>query len=72
MPSKYFPGWVGGWGKIENKDHLSPTETEIGAELGNTEKDFTLLAGASASRFSMMVVCLLTNVKKLKKLRTGV
>ena len=28
-------GWVGGWGKIENKDHLSPTETEIGAELGN-------------------------------------
>ena len=35
MPSKYFLGWVGGWGKIENKDHLSPTETEIGAELGN-------------------------------------
>ena len=31
-------GWVGGWGKIENKDHLSPTETEIGAELGKKKQ----------------------------------
>ena len=23
------------WGKIENKDHLSPAKAEIGAELGN-------------------------------------
>ena len=28
---------MGGWGKIENKDHLSPTETEIGAELGKSQ-----------------------------------
>ena len=31
-----FPGvgwWE--WGKIEIKDHLSPAEAEIGAELGN-------------------------------------
>ena len=30
--------WVGGWvgvGKINNIDHLSPVETEIGTELGN-------------------------------------
>ena len=41
MACKYFPGWgggVGGWGKIENKDHLSPTETEIGVELGKRSK----------------------------------
>ena len=25
---------VGGWGKIENKDHLSPAKAEIRAELG--------------------------------------
>ena len=36
-----FPGvggWVGGggWGKIENKDHLSPAEAEIRAELGKS------------------------------------
>ena len=31
-----FPGGrVGGWSKIKIKDHLSPAETEIGAELGN-------------------------------------
>ena len=32
-----FPGWVGvgGWGKIEIKDQLSPAEAEIWAELGN-------------------------------------
>ena len=32
-----FPGWVGvgGWGKIEIKDQLSPAETEVRAELGN-------------------------------------
>ena len=29
-------GWVGGWGKIKIKDHLSPAEAETGAELGNT------------------------------------
>ena len=31
-----FPGgWVGGWVvKIKNKDHLSPAEAVIGAELG--------------------------------------
>ena len=27
----YFPG--DGWGKLEIKDHLSPAEAEIGAEL---------------------------------------
>ena len=27
-------GWVGGWGKIKNKDPLSPAEAETGAELG--------------------------------------
>ena len=26
---------MGGWGKVEDKDHLSQTETDIGAELGN-------------------------------------
>ena len=31
-----FPG-VGGWGKIENKDHLSPAKAEIGAELGKNK-----------------------------------
>ena len=25
---------MGGWGKIKIKDHLSPAEAEIGAELG--------------------------------------
>ena len=30
----YFP-WVGGWGKIEIKDQLSPAEAEVRAELGN-------------------------------------
>ena len=29
---------MGGWGKIENKDHLSPVEAEIGAELGKKEE----------------------------------
>ena len=41
-----FPGWVGvggrvgvgGWGKIEIKDQLSPAEAETGAELGNITK----------------------------------
>ena len=28
-------GWMGGWCKIEIKDHLSPAEAELGAELGN-------------------------------------
>ena len=28
----YFP-WVGGWGKIEIKDQLSPAEAEVRAEL---------------------------------------
>ena len=31
-----FPG-VGGWGKIEIKDHLSPAKAEIGAELGKIQ-----------------------------------
>ena len=26
---------MGGWGKIENKDHLSPAKAETRAELGN-------------------------------------
>ena len=26
---------VGGWGKIEIKDHLSPAKAEVGADLGN-------------------------------------
>ena len=30
-------GWVGEWGKIKIKDHLSPAEAEIGAELGNMQ-----------------------------------
>ena len=40
-PFSYFPGdGVGcedgdGWGKIKNKDHLSPAEAETGTELGN-------------------------------------
>ena len=34
----YFPGWVGGWGKIKIKDQLSPAEAETGAELGNITK----------------------------------
>ena len=34
-----FPGlgWVG-WGKIEIKDHLSPAEADIRAELGKSWK----------------------------------
>ena len=28
-------GWVGGQSKIKIKDHLSPVEAEIRAELGN-------------------------------------
>ena len=35
-PFSYFPG--GGWGKIENKDHLSPAEAETRAELGKNSK----------------------------------
>ena len=35
--NSYFPGWVG-VGEIKIKDHLSPAETEIRAELGNTRK----------------------------------
>ena len=27
---------MGGWGKIEIKDHLSPAKAEVGAELGKT------------------------------------
>ena len=30
-----FGGWVGEWGKIESKDHLSPAEAETRAKLGN-------------------------------------
>ena len=31
----FLDGWVGGWvGSIKIKDHLSPVEIEIGAELG--------------------------------------
>ena len=29
-----FPRWMGGWSKIKIKDHLSPAEAEIRAELG--------------------------------------
>ena len=32
-----FLGWQGGWGKIKIKDHLSPTESENRAELGNNK-----------------------------------
>ena len=28
-------GWVDGWRKIKNKDHLRPAEAETGAELCN-------------------------------------
>ena len=33
---------MGGWGKIENKDHLSPAKAEIRAELGknNLKSEF--------------------------------
>ena len=37
----YFPG-VGWWGKIENKDHLSPAKAETRAELGNKRKSYGL------------------------------
>ena len=34
---RHFPG-VSGWlGKIKIKDHLSPTESENGTELGNNK-----------------------------------
>ena len=32
-----FLGWQGGLGKIKIKDHLSPTESENGTELGNNK-----------------------------------
>ena len=31
----HFDTFPGGWGEIKNKDHLSPAEAVIGAELGN-------------------------------------
>ena len=35
LPFWYFPGWLGGRvGSTKIKDHLSPVEIEIGAELG--------------------------------------
>ena len=42
---RYFPegGWEDGWGKIENKDHLSPAKAEIGAELGNIAFEFKVI-----------------------------
>ena len=46
----YYSGWVGGWvgggwvfRKIKNKNHLSPAEAEIGAELG--KKGLSVLSG---------------------------
>ena len=32
-----FLGCLGGLGKIKIKDHLSPTESENGTELGNNK-----------------------------------
>ena len=40
-----FLAGKGGWGKIKIKDHLSPTEPETWAELGNN-KSITLLSFA--------------------------
>ena len=47
-----FPGvggWVDGWGKIENKDHLSQAKAEIGAELRNIDGLFLLFKSQKSS-----------------------
>ena len=38
-----FLGCLGGLGKIKIKDHLSPTESENGTELGNKSRNPMIL-----------------------------
>ena len=35
----WLGGWVGGWGQSDIKDHPSPAEARVGAELGNNADD---------------------------------
>ena len=35
MPDTFPAGWLGGWGQSDIKDHPSPAEARVGAELGN-------------------------------------